>query len=292
MSPGTGTSTGEQSEPLGTLSLSPHGGGRSRTPHGARGAGRGDIHRAPPTCLAPRPARHQEPGRGQAEAGGDLEGEGGGESERCLPYACASGSPWGAGRGTRGTRAVPRLAGEGARAGDSAQAPPPEGVGTRRRSSLLAGRAAARGEGGAAGAAEPCVPGAAAERPQPPPAAPHPPRGAAQSPGDVLLLGLPLRPPPPRWPGGISPLPAVLPADGSFLRSAVAAAARRRPPAPTRARRAEPLRSGGGRAGGGGGHAVRVGGGGGRVPAVAGGGGGEDDAVRVRAAAVPLRRAL
>lgn len=71
----------------------------------------------------------------------------------------------------------------------------------------------------------------------------------------------------------------------------MAAVARGRSPAPTRARRAEPLR-GGDRAGGGGGRAVWIGGGGGRVPAVTGGGGGEDDAVRVRAAAVSLRRAL
>ncbi|XP_068784672.1 NAD kinase 2, mitochondrial isoform X3 [Struthio camelus] len=96
---------------------------------------------------------------------------------------------------------------------------------------------------------------------------------------------------------------------GGFLRPPGAAAARRRPAAPLHLPRAEPRRpvrggrAAGGRRAGGGGRAVRVkatglrrarrgGGGGRRVPAGAGGGGGQDDAVRVRAAAVPLRRAL
>lgn len=153
----------------------------------------------------------------------------------------------------------------------------------------------------------PCVPSAARAR-RPPQsggsrcrAAPRPPRrlptprGQRPSPGHVLRPGLPLRLLLPRRPGGRPPFAAALPAGGGgVLRPAGAAAARRCPPRPPRA---EP-RSGA--RGGDEGRAVRAaaaglrrdGGGGRRVPAVAGGGGGEDDAVRVRAAAVPLRRAL
>lgn len=101
-----------------SLSLSPHGADRSRIPHNASGR-RAQAH-PPRAAYVPR-----TPSRAPPEAGaGPSKDRQGADPPLC---ACASADPRGAGWGTRLPRAVPRLAGQGARAGETFLAPPPRG---------------------------------------------------------------------------------------------------------------------------------------------------------------------